>query len=127
MVHVAIWSISALSIALMLFRPFRIPEFVSTIAGALLLCVFRLIPLKLAGYAIVEGGDVYLFLTGMMLLSELARRNGVFDWLANIAVKRARGSSGRLFALIYGVSQIAGGIQLRSAGKDARELLHSAA
>jgi uncharacterized membrane protein HdeD (DUF308 family) len=32
-----------------------------------------------------------------------------------------------LFALIYGVSQIAGGIQLRSAGKDARELLHSAA
>jgi uncharacterized membrane protein HdeD (DUF308 family) len=32
-----------------------------------------------------------------------------------------------LFALIYGISQIAGGIQLRSAGKDARELLHSAA
>jgi uncharacterized membrane protein HdeD (DUF308 family) len=32
-----------------------------------------------------------------------------------------------LFALVYGVSQIAGGIQLRSAGKDARELLHSAA
>ena len=106
MVHVAIWSISALSIALMLFRPFRIPEFVWTIAGALLLCVFRLIPLKLAGYAIVEGGDVYLFLTGMMLLSELARRNGVFDWLANIAVKRARGSSGRLFALIYGVGTV---------------------
>jgi uncharacterized membrane protein HdeD (DUF308 family) len=32
-----------------------------------------------------------------------------------------------LFALIYGISQIAGGIQLRGAGKDARELLHSAA
>jgi uncharacterized membrane protein HdeD (DUF308 family) len=32
-----------------------------------------------------------------------------------------------LFALIYGISQIAGGIQLRNAGKDARELLHSAA
>jgi uncharacterized membrane protein HdeD (DUF308 family) len=30
-------------------------------------------------------------------------------------------------ALVYGISRIAGGIQLRSAGKDARELLHSAA
>jgi uncharacterized membrane protein HdeD (DUF308 family) len=32
-----------------------------------------------------------------------------------------------LFALVYGISQIAAGIQLRNAGKDARELLHSAA
>jgi uncharacterized membrane protein HdeD (DUF308 family) len=32
-----------------------------------------------------------------------------------------------LFALTYGISQIVGGIQLRSAGKDARELLRSAA
>jgi uncharacterized membrane protein HdeD (DUF308 family) len=31
-----------------------------------------------------------------------------------------------LFALIYGISRIVVGIQLRSAGKDARELLHSA-
>jgi arsenical pump membrane protein len=103
MAHVAIWGISAISIALMLFRPFRVPEFVWTAAGALLICVFRLIPLKLAGYAVAEGLDVYLFLTGMMLLSELAKINGVFDWLANIAVKRADGSSRHLFTLIYGV------------------------
>ena len=32
-----------------------------------------------------------------------------------------------LFALFYGISQIMGGIQLRSVGKDARTLLHSAA
>jgi uncharacterized membrane protein HdeD (DUF308 family) len=32
-----------------------------------------------------------------------------------------------LFALVYGISQIAGGIQLRSAAKDTRTLLHSAA
>ncbi len=29
--------------------------------------------------------DVYLFLTGMMMLAELARREGFFDWLAMIA------------------------------------------
>ncbi len=101
--HVAIWGISAISIALMLFRPFGVPEFVWTATGALLLCVTRLIPLKLAGYAVAEGLDVYLFLAGMMLLSESARRTGVFDWLANVAVKRANGSSRHLFTLIYGV------------------------
>ena len=106
MAHLAIWVISAISIALMLFRPFGVSEFVWTAAGALLLCVFRLIPLKLAGYAVAEGMDVYLFLTGMMLLSELGRRNGVFDWLANIAVKRADGSSRHLFTLIYGVGTV---------------------
>jgi arsenical pump membrane protein len=106
MAHVAIWGISAVSIALMLFRPFGIPEFVWTSAGALLLCILRLIPLKLAGHAIVEGLDVYLFLAGMMLLSELAKANGVFDWLANVAVKRAGGSSRYLFTLIYGVGAV---------------------
>jgi len=106
MAHIAIWTISAVSIVLMLFRPFGVPEFVWTAAGALLLCALRLIPLKLAGHAVAEGTDVYLFLTGMMLLSELARRNGVFDWLANIAVKRANGSSRHLFTLIYGVGTV---------------------
>jgi len=106
MAHVAIWGISAISIALMLFRPFGIPEFVWTVAGALLLCVLRLIPLKLARYAVAEGMDVYLFLTGMMLLSELAKRNGVFDWLANVAVKQADGSARHLFTLIYGVGTV---------------------
>jgi arsenical pump membrane protein len=106
MAHALIWMISAASIALMLFRPFGIAEVVWTGAGALLLCVLRLIPLKLAGHAVWEGMDVYLFLTGMMLLSELARRNGVFDWLANIAVKRADGSPRRLFALIYAVGTV---------------------
>lgn len=85
----------------MLLRPFRLPEVVWVGAGAILLCILRLIPLNLAGRAIAEGLDVYLFLAGMMLLSELARDHGVFDWLANIAVNHASGSSGRLFTLIY--------------------------
>lgn len=90
----------------MLLRPFRVSEAYWVGAGALLLCILRLIPLKLAGHAIAEGLDVYLFLTGMMLLSELARDHGVFDWLANIAVTRANGSSRRLFTLVYLVGTI---------------------
>jgi arsenical pump membrane protein len=106
MAHILIWSISALSIALMLLRPFRLPEVVWVSAGAFLLCALRLIPVKLAGHAVAQGLDVYLFLTGMMLLSELARYHGVFDWLANIAVTHASGSSRRLFTLIYLVGTV---------------------
>src|SRR5208282_1433813 len=42
-----------------------------------------------------------LFLAGMMILAELAREEGVFDWAAGIAAAHARGSSRRLFFLIY--------------------------
>lgn len=104
--HILIWSISVISIALMLFRPFGVPEVVWIAAGALVLCLFRLISWRLAGHAVAEGFDVYLFLTGMMLLSELAKVHGVFDWLAGLAVKQGDGSAARLFALIYGVGTV---------------------
>ncbi len=39
----------------------------------------------------------------MMLLAELARREEVFDWVASHAVRAARGTRLRLFALVYGV------------------------
>jgi Na+/H+ antiporter NhaD/arsenite permease-like protein len=42
--------------------------------------------------AVAEGRDVYLFLVGMMVLAELARREGLFDWLALYAVRHAGGS-----------------------------------
>lgn len=106
MAPLLIWVIAALSIALMLFRPFGIPEVVWTSGGALLLCLMRLLPWHRAGHAVVEGMDVYLFLIGMMLLSELARSHGVFDWVAGVAVEHARGSSLRLFTLIYGVGAL---------------------
>ena len=101
MASVLILLIAALSILLMLLRPRGIPEVVWVGSGALLLVLLRLIPLRLAGKAIAQGSDVYLFLIGMMLLSALARNNGVFDWVASESVEIARGSCGRLFALIY--------------------------
>ena len=104
--HLVLILIVAASIVLMLVRPRGIAEVYWIGAGALLLVVLRLVPLKLAGQAIAAGADVYLFLTGMMLLSELARFYGVFDWLASIAVEHARGSCTRLFTLIYAVGTV---------------------
>ena len=93
--------IVAVSILLMLMRPRNIPEVYWVGAGALTLIVLRLVSLRLAIRAVGEGLDVYLFLTGMMLLSELAREHGVFDWLSSVAMRHAEGSGVRLFSLVY--------------------------
>jgi arsenical pump membrane protein len=104
--HILLALIVVVSILLMLIRPRNIPEVYWVGGGAILLIVLRLIPLKLAGEAAAEGLDVYLFLVGMMLLSELAREHGVFDWLSSAAIKGSHGSSARLFTLVYGVGTL---------------------
>ncbi len=102
MVHnETIWAIAALTTAGVIIRPFRIAEWVWAVTGALLLVVTGLIPVSMAGAGILKGGDVYLFLTGMMLLSETAQANGLFDWIATWAVNHAAGSTTRLFTLVY--------------------------
>jgi arsenical pump membrane protein len=99
--HIATWSIVALAIAGVILRPWRLPEAIWAVGGAAALVAFGLLPLADAWTGIAKGGDVYLFLTGMMLIAELARTEGLFDWLAGIAASHARGSAQRLFALIY--------------------------
>lgn len=100
------WMIVALVVAGILVRPLRLPEAVWALAGAALVVAFGLLPLRQAGAAIAKGADVYLFLIGMLLLSETARREGLFDWVAGHAVAAARGSTARLFALVYGVGVV---------------------
>ena len=104
--HIVLLTIIALSILLMLLRPRNIPEVWWIAPSAALLVLLRLVPLRLAGKAIAEGSDVYLFLIGMMLLSSLARDNGVFDWVSSSAVRAARNNNARLFTLIYGVGTV---------------------
>jgi len=104
--HLLLPAIVALSILLMLLRPRNIAEVWWISGGALLLITLRLIPLNLAFAAVREGSDVYFFLIGMMLLAELTREQGVFDWISAVAVRSAKGSSSRLFFLVYAVGTI---------------------
>jgi arsenical pump membrane protein len=101
--NILVWLIACAAIAGVILRPFRWPEAVWACAGAALLIALGLIPPRAAFAAVAQGADVYLFLTGMMLLSEIARRDGVFDWLASHAVHAAGGSRTRLFTLLYAV------------------------
>jgi arsenical pump membrane protein len=96
-----IWIISLAGIALMLVRPRGLAEYIWVGSGALLLLALRLISPATALDAIRQGLDVCLFLAGMMILAELAREEGVFDWLADIAAHHARGSASWLFFWVY--------------------------
>lgn len=106
LMHIILTLLVAASIALMLIRPRGIREVYWVGGGAVLLVALRLVPLRLAGHAIAEGSDVYLFLIGMMLLSELAREHGVFEWLSAAAVRGARGSCSLLFTLVYAAGTV---------------------
>ncbi|CRI56194.1 arsenic transporter [Pseudomonas sp. CCOS 191] len=96
-----IWSVAALATALVIVRPGRVPEYVWALGAAVLLTACGLIPWRMALSAVAKGGDVYLFLVGMMVLAELARQEGLFDWLARYAVQHAKGSGQRLFDLVF--------------------------
>jgi arsenical pump membrane protein len=98
---VLIWTISLVAILCMLVRPRRIAEAYWACGGGILLVLTRLLPVRQAAHAVFEGLNVCLFLTGMMILAELAREEKVFDWVAGLAARHARNSPARLFVLIY--------------------------
>jgi arsenical pump membrane protein len=102
----ATWAIAALATLCVIVRPWRLPEAIWAVLGAMALVVFALLPWTSALQAIGKGTDVYLFLIGMMLLAELARKEGLFDWLAALAARLARGSPRRLFGLVYAVGTV---------------------
>jgi arsenical pump membrane protein len=99
-------AIAAIATGGVIVRPFNLPEAVWAVGGALLLVGLGLLPMHEALAGMAKGTDVYLFLTGMMLLADLARQEGLFDWLAAFAVRHARGSGKRLSLLTYGVGVI---------------------
>jgi arsenical pump membrane protein len=104
--RVLVWIVAAATILLILIRPKRIVEATWACAGAALMVALKLLSPREAIAAAARGTDVYLFLTGMMILAELARREGFFDWIAVIAVNWARGSTTRLFAIVYAVGTV---------------------
>jgi arsenical pump membrane protein len=100
-VNAATWGIAGIATFGVIARPWNLPEFIWAVAGAVLLVLLNLLPWTEALAAAAKGTDVYLFLVGMMLLAEVARKEGLFDWLAAQAVRYSCGSAKRLFLIVY--------------------------
>src|SRR4051812_14523369 len=89
--NIATWAIAALATLGVIVRPFSWPEAIWAVLGAGALVALGLLAPATAWEGVLKGTDVYLFLVGMMLMSEVARKEGLFDWLAGIAVRAAKG------------------------------------
>jgi arsenical pump membrane protein len=94
-------AIAVAALAGVLVRPWRTNPAWWAAAGAILLVASRAVAPAQAGAALGRGLNVYLFLIGMMALAEFARVEGVFAWVAAVAVRAANGSRRRLLALVY--------------------------
>lgn len=103
---VVAWTVAALAMAGIIVRPWRVHEAIWALGGALLLVLVGILSWRQALAGVAKGTDVYLFLAGMMLLAELARQEGLFDWLSAIAAHAAKGSATRLFTLIFVVGTL---------------------
>lgn len=101
MADTSIWIIFLLTILAIIVRPYKLNEAIWAVAGAITLVVFGLIMPSDVVKGVLKGADVYLFLTGMMLLAETARQEKLFDWVASLAIKHSKGNAGRLFILVF--------------------------
>jgi len=82
-------------------RPARIGEWIWPLAGAALVVLIGAEPAPSAVRAIAAQWNVLLFILGLMAISSAADRSGLFAWLADALLVRARGSRQLLFTLIF--------------------------
>ena len=101
-----IWLAAGAAVLGIVIRPYNLAEAIWPAAAVVVLLLLRAITPQTALLGIGKGIDVYLFLGGMMLLAEIARTEGLFDWLAALATRHAQGSARRLFLLTYVVGTI---------------------
>jgi arsenical pump membrane protein len=104
--HITAYVIALLTVAGILVRPWRVPEWAFAVGGALLLLLTGALDSPHAWRAALSGWEVYLFLVGVLTLAELARVHGVFAWLSAFILRAARGSRSRLFGIVFGVGVV---------------------
>ena len=93
--------IFVLTLALILLRPRGMHEAWATVIGGALMLFFGLETPRQAGQTLAQGLDVLLFLLALLLLSDLLRASGFFDWAAIHAARAARGDGRELYRNVF--------------------------
>lgn len=94
-------AVFALVLVLMFVRPRDLSEAASACIGAALMLLFRLATPRDVLNILRETANVLLFLLGMMIVTCVAERGGVFDALAVIAARFSRGSGRLLLVNVF--------------------------
>jgi len=98
--------IFVLTLSLIMLRPFGVTEASAALIGAALMLVTRSIDINDVVLVISRQWNVYGFFLGLMTISALADRAGVFEWLAHQAGLWARGSALRLYVAVFVVGTL---------------------
>ncbi len=93
--------IFALTLALILIRPRGLSEAWATVTGGLLMLALRLETPAQAWRTVMQGADVLLFLLGLLILSDLLRASGFFEWAAILAARAADGDGKALYRNVF--------------------------
>jgi arsenical pump membrane protein len=89
------------TLAFIMIRPYRVPEAVSALVGAMLMLLVGIVHPNEALRVLSRQWNVYGFFLGLMTLSALADQAGIFEWVAYQAGKWGQGSARRLYLVLF--------------------------
>lgn len=93
----------AVTVALMLAGPWGLSRAWWPALGGSVAVATGLVPLRQAAGVLRGVADPLALLVGMMSLSVVAEKAGVFDWAASLAIRAGGGRVSHLFVLVFGV------------------------
>jgi len=102
-----VFAIAVIAMVFVGVRPFGVREWIWALAGAAIAMLIGAEPFEAAVRAVASQWNVALFILGLMGLSAAAECSGLFTWIANVMLERARGSRRRLFVWIFFVGALA--------------------
>jgi arsenical pump membrane protein len=103
---IATLAIFVATLMLIMLRPYGITESAAAIIGAVLMLLFRSIDFNDMILVTSRQWNVYGFFLGLMTISALADRAGVFEWLAYRAGRWAGGSAMRLYLAVFAIGTL---------------------
>jgi arsenical pump membrane protein len=107
MLHLIIGiSIFVLTLSAIMIRPYRIPEALAAVAGAILMLIGRYLLVSEAAQVIVVQWNIYGFFLGLMTISAIADQAGIFEIMAAQTGRLAGGSARRLFVGVFLVGMV---------------------
>ncbi len=89
------------TLLLIFVRPRGLHEAWATTLGGALMLLLRLETPAQAWQTVAQGSDVLLFLLGLLILSDLLRASGFFEWAAILAARVAKGDGHVLYRNVF--------------------------